>query len=78
MLIPKYKTLKEEITNNKIYSLNISSFNDSNEKAINLNSNSNHIKAIKASYEYSESEYGIDLGSSLSINNVLSVILYTD
>ena len=44
---PEYSTLKEEITNNEIHSLDISSFNHSNEKAIKLNNNSSHMNQLK-------------------------------
>ena len=40
--------------------------------------NSNHIKSIKATYEGSKRYFGIEVGSPLSINNILSVIFYTD
>ena len=73
-LTPKYKSLKEEITNNKIYPLDISEFNDSNQKARNLINNSNHIKSIKVKYTRNNNKYEMPI----SLNNILSVIFYTD
>ena len=77
-LKPKYRTLKEEVLKNGILPLNILSFDDAYEKAMNLRQNSERVKSIKYRYEYRFEGYGLVNGAKLSTNNVLSVILYCD
>eukprot|EP01084_Bolivina_argentea_P036834 68104_1 len=53
-------------------------YNNAVEKANDLLKSSNIIKSIKCTYEGSERWYGIKNGTEFGLNNILSVILYTD
>ena len=79
-LQPKHKTIKEEIAQNNIYAMDVEAFNDAYKKAEYLINTSSYIKMIKCTFRSSEEwyGYGIRYGAPLTINHVLSVILYTD
>eukprot|EP01083_Nonionella_stella_P185725 677925_1 len=77
----KYKSLKDEMLNNTIYSLNINLLSISLIKA-NEYINKDAAKQIKALHEWPKDDdplhYGIKKGTRLSLANLLSVILYCD
>eukprot|EP01084_Bolivina_argentea_P253653 426185_1 len=70
----KYKSIKDEIIGNMIFSLSIDVFDQAYKKAENLMNNSTKIKSIKRNYAASP----YFLRGELNIENVLSIILYTD
>eukprot|EP01084_Bolivina_argentea_P074994 136010_1 len=83
----KYNSLKFEILNNKIYSLNIAQLNISIRKALKY-LNTNKIKTITCLHylrvipnsDHVDSEFvtGMKRGNPMSINHILSILLYTD
>eukprot|EP01084_Bolivina_argentea_P176950 306109_1 len=78
-LKPKYLSLKEEITQNKIFCLNVDIFKDAMQKSADLLALSNHIKSLKCSGDYFTGHvYKITTGNVLDLNNILSLKLYTD
>ncbi len=77
-LNPKYASMKEELVSNTIYSLSVSVFENILQKAMDFLNYSIKIKGIKCEYFRSETEYKLKKGSKLSLNQVLSVLLYTD
>eukprot|EP01083_Nonionella_stella_P240223 839977_1 len=72
---PKYASLKEELIANKIYKIEIHIFDKAYKKAEYLVQKAERIKSIKSNRE---EYYGIAHNSLLSVDNVLSVLFYTD
>eukprot|EP01084_Bolivina_argentea_P254305 427505_1 len=75
---PKYSSIKEEVTGNKIYCMDKNAFDDAFKKALWLVNSSLQIKSVQSDIYGSNYIYGIKSGQQLKVNNVLSVILYTD
>ena len=74
----KYKSLKEEIINNEIYSLNMVQLNTSITKTFKY---IHTIKAKQTTYDMAVDDlfhYDIRKGSIISFDHLLSIILYTD
>eukprot|EP01084_Bolivina_argentea_P072906 132341_1 len=76
--VEKYKSIKEEITSNKIFFISLLQFNNALNKAKYLKRNSQEIKKIKSNIDIWNVKYGIHNNSSLRVENILCVILYTD
>ena len=72
----KYKSMKEEAISNKLCGISVDAFNDAYNKASYLIQQSPFIKTFVSDQNFEE--YGISKGSTITIDNVLSVILYTD
>eukprot|EP01084_Bolivina_argentea_P270583 460142_1 len=72
----KYKNIKEETLQNAIFYLDLASFIGSRIKAdtLMLSKRAKNMKSCCAYLLY----YGIDDDTPLSVNNLLSIILYTD
>eukprot|EP01084_Bolivina_argentea_P249395 417473_1 len=77
-LKPKYSTIKEEIISNQIFCLDLIVFDNALQKAMNLMTCSYAIKMIKCTFSASKYRYDVEPNMKLGINNILSVILYTD
>ena len=78
----KYKNLKTEIVNNEILSLSMAQFNEEVKNAIDL-INSKHGKKIKCKYlkesnDPKQNEIGLKEGGSISIDHMLSLIIYSN
>lgn len=74
----KYKSLKDEITNNKIYSLEYMKFSVSLKKAETY-METNRAKTIRSvKYADKRLHYGITAGAELSIEHLFSIILRCD
>eukprot|EP01083_Nonionella_stella_P018435 51370_1 len=79
----KYESLKDEIQNNKIYRLTNAQLNLSIQKA---NQFVHTVQARKTTalrywkdhHDINPFHYGIDIGAYLSVDHILSVLLYTD
>eukprot|EP01084_Bolivina_argentea_P306763 530145_1 len=76
-LSPKYIDLKEELLSNKICKLRVETFNHAHDKSLILMNTSNDVKRICA-WSAQESGYVLKDGSLLTINHILSIILYCD
>eukprot|EP01084_Bolivina_argentea_P174467 302231_1 len=77
----KYETLKEELIQNAIYSINLRAFNGIYKKAMYLLNHSNFVRSMKsAQFNVNDSgyKYSVDNNVPLEIQNILSVILYSD
>ena len=74
----KYNNLKDEIINNKLYRLNIISYNNVYYKSLKILSESNIIKSIKSDYTENIYHYGIKNNLLLNIDNIISIILYCE
>eukprot|EP01083_Nonionella_stella_P029924 82209_1 len=72
---PKYETLKDELMDNTVFSIDLDAFNQIYKKSNYLLKNSEPIKRVKSS---KQSKYAMDAGLALNISNILSVSLYTD
>ena len=72
----KYKNLQEEITDNTIFTINLSNFASSYFKA-KIFLNQEHAKCMKATGSLC-SDYGIKESSNLTVQHLMAVILYTD
>eukprot|EP01084_Bolivina_argentea_P234419 394668_1 len=75
---PKYKSLKEEILNNNICCLEYNQFKEAVQKAMDLKEESETIKAMKGDTDYAYKWFNLQLESIISVNHILSIILYTD
>eukprot|EP01084_Bolivina_argentea_P254241 427390_1 len=73
----KYRSLKHEILNNHVFALNIEQFNISFTKALQYIA-TEKAKCIVAHPNIFYLYYGIAEETPLSINNLLSIIFYTD
>eukprot|EP01084_Bolivina_argentea_P253043 424946_1 len=71
----KYNSLKFEITNNLIFPLEMSFFNDAYRKAEFILNSSKKLQNMKSIAVF---QYCIDADVTLNINNILSLVLYTD
>ena len=76
-IMKKYVNLKDEMINNKIYRLDIKRYNNVIKKA-EMNINSKLCKENKSADSLSSEYYKIKSNSPLVIENLMSVILYTD
>eukprot|EP01084_Bolivina_argentea_P264461 447981_1 len=77
----KYKNLKKELIQNKIYAINISAFDKAYQKALYLLNHSTIVRLIKSAkfnFNHPAYRYLIDGNISLEISNILSIILYSD
>ena len=74
----KYHSLKEELTTNNIFCVEMECFDAALQKALFLLETSDHIKGIKKRYDNVTEHYGIKNGCPLSPDHVLSVVIYTD
>ena len=72
----KYSNLSQEILNNNIYKLDLNNFNFIKVKAKHKLSDCEYCKKIRA--ERSSEEYEIKEGSLMTIEHIISVLLYTD
>eukprot|EP01084_Bolivina_argentea_P055770 102186_1 len=73
-LKPKYPTLKNELTQNLIYIIDLSVFDSIYQRAEDLMKESMKIKSIKCK----DDDYGNKLFGPLSLQHILSVLFYTD
>eukprot|EP01084_Bolivina_argentea_P036544 67593_1 len=74
----KYLSLKHEITNNKIYSIDMEVFASALNKARELLHNSDRLKTILSDITSLNQVYGIQSNQPITVANILSVVLYTD
>eukprot|EP01084_Bolivina_argentea_P054362 99718_1 len=74
----KYASLKDELVSNTIYTLEANVFGSAYNKAQCLLNESNIIKNMSCRKRSGGRIYEIQPGSLLTINHILSIILYTD
>eukprot|EP01084_Bolivina_argentea_P260472 439893_1 len=78
---PKYSNIKEEVLKNEIYHICQSAYDEAYNKAIFLLNNSQNLKRTKSeigSHRHGSHRFGVESGEGLGINNILSLIFYTD
>ena len=73
----KYGTIKEEVISNKICTIPVEEFESAYNKALQLIQDSPFIKKLISKAKECEA-YKIDPGTPISIQNILTIILYSD
>merc|ERR1712228_111772 len=76
--ISKYNNLKEEMIQNQLYSVNLTLFTISYHKANKYLMHSHVIKSMKCDDNILCKQYGLNNNASISLEHVLSIILYCD
>ena len=74
----KYKNFKEEMMNNRLYRLDLSTYNYVYYKACKLLKESDTIKSIKSDFTELALHYGIDDELPLNASNIMALIFYSD
>eukprot|EP01084_Bolivina_argentea_P001995 3681_1 len=77
-MVAKYCSLKTELLCNKICSINVDVFDAALNKSKELLQKSDKLKQSKSCIDRLNDSYGIPANHELGIQNVLSIVLYTD
>eukprot|EP01083_Nonionella_stella_P103065 294073_1 len=76
-IFPKYATIKEELTSNKIYSIHMDAFNAAFTKSKFLLKNSHKLRNMMTCAEVA-AKYNLRWDAVLRIDHVIAVVLWTD
>ena len=74
---PKYESIKEEVTSNRIYAISMDAFNAALSKAKHLINNSANIKNMTV-YRGVTETYNMHWDATPKIDHILALILWTD
>lgn len=78
-ITPKYGNLKQEISDNKLYNLNMTDYDRTYGKAVMYQEKSDVINTIRSStVGYGNCHYDIPNNEVLRIQHIMSIMLYTD